>query len=338
MRITGAQGYIGTRLTQICKLKSIDVTATDIGLFKNCTINENYNDPYKVIYSDLRNFDYSILDNIDAVIHLGAISNDPLGELDDQITYDVNFESTVKLAEEAKKKGVKRFIFSSSCIMYGSSNLFSVDESSPLAPNTTYAKSKTLAENELSLLASDSFSPIMVRNGTVFGISERMRLDTVLNSFIHTIFLNNTITIKGNGEPWRPIVHIDDVCESLIGFVFADKSKIHNERYNNGNNIVNYQIFDLAKKLTKLIPNCEFTVSNLKNQDIRTYKANFDKFEKEFPKIIFSDPIDVAHQIITNISLEVKNSLIHNKNNFIRLNHIKNLINKGIIDQNLKFI
>lgn len=332
--ITGAQGYIGTRLIQICMSSKMNILATDIGFFKNCTLH-NYIDPIDIHFSDLRKFDFEILRGVDCVIHLGALSNDPLGDFDDKITLDINYKSTIELAENAKKFGVRRFIFSSSCIMYGSSKTEIVDESSDLDPKTAYAISKVKAENDLKNLASDNFSPIFVRNGTIFGYSPRMRIDTVLNSFLFSILIDNKIKILGNGSPWRPVVHIDDVCRSLIMLTTVERELIHNQAFNNGSNELNVTIKSLAEGVTEILNAEPIHILNSEDADQRTYKASFDKFNKFFPKFKFNKtPINSSKEVFEQFT-QNKDDLIKNKNNFIRLNYLKKLIEEDKLNKHL---
>ena len=204
-----------------------------------------FRDPIKIIKSDIRILK-KYLKNIYAVVHLAALSNDPLGKINKKLTYDINVKATLRLAKLSKEMGVKKFIFSSSCIMYGSSKSNYVTENSKPSPLTEYAKSKVIAEKKLSKLANKNFSPIFLRNGTIYGYSPRMRLDTVLNNFVAQAYSNNSIDIYSSGNPYRPVVHVEDVCRIIIEFILTKSKKIHNQAFNIGDEVLNYKVKDLA--------------------------------------------------------------------------------------------
>lgn len=335
--ITGAQGYIGTRLLQTLDNSKHEVIATDIGYFKDCLLHD-YKDPYKINFSDLRNFNYELLQGVEAIIHLGALSNDPLGDFDDSITYDINHISTVKLAENAKKYGVKKFLFSSSCIMYGSSQSNIVDENSSLDPKTAYAVSKVRAEKDIFELTSDNFSVISIRNGTVFGYSPRMRFDTVLNSFILSIIKNNKIQIFGDGSPWRPVVHIDDLCRSIILFLEAKTEIVRGQAFNNGSDDLNITIRNLAEGVTSILGANKLEILDKENADKRTYKASFAKFKNTFPSFHFENlPIKSSKDVFAKL-LEYRIEIDEYQHKFIRLNSLKNQLNSKRLNKKLKLI
>lgn len=336
--ITGAQGYIGTvLLNYLFNKNKYEILATDSGLYKEC-FHEEYSDPIKILYADIRQFDESLLKNVDTIVHLAAVCNDPIGNFNSKITYDINVNGTIKLAENAKKNGVRKFIFSSSCIMYGASDNSIVNEDSPLDPKTAYAESKVIAEKELNKLANKNFSPIFLRNGTVYGYSPRMRFDTVLNNFVESLYFDNKIIIKSDGSPWRPIVHVNDVCASIERFIdYENIEKIHNQAFNNGSEDLNYTIKNLAEKLTAEIPNTSFEILNEGDADIRTYKANFDKIKKLFPDFEFKNkPIESGVKLLDKIKeLNIDKS---SASKFYRLKTIQNKIDNKIIDNNFYFL
>lgn len=334
--ITGAQGYIGSELVKRLLLENdLEILGTDVGYFKNCTVNKNYKDPVEIISQDIRSFDYDLLKGVDCVVHLAAICNDPLGDLNPDITHKINTVATKKLAEMAKKHSVSRFIFFSSCIMYGANSTTDVDETSPLDPKTAYAVSKVDAERELNKLSDDRFSVIHVRNGTIYGFSERMRFDTVTNSFVGYLLKDKKITVLGNGMPWRPICHLQDVCESVLGYIRADKKLIHNQAFNNGDDKLNYRIKDLAAKVAEKM-NMPYEVLGKEDADQRTYKASFGKILKTLPEIKFNRmPEDSAKEIYE--IFQQKNPEGFEDKRFFRLKWIDNLINEGVIDNNLFF-
>lgn len=323
--VTGAQGFIGSVLTTMLKKnKSFEVIGTDSGFFKSCKMIQ-FKDPIKIIKSDIRNLKKKYLKNIYAVVHLAALSNDPLGKINKELTYDINVKATLRLAKLSKEMGVKKFIFSSSCIMYGSSKSKKVTEKSKPNPLTEYAKSKVIAEKKISKLESKNFSPIFLRNGTIYGFSPRMRLDTVLNNFIAQAYSNNRIDIFSNGKPFRPVVHVDDVCRIIAEFIKIEKNKIHNQAFNIGDEKLNYRIIDLAKAVAKIL-NCNINLVNKKDADNRSYIASFDKIKKIFPKFKFrKEPKKAVSEIIKILNkYQISKNLYNNNiNNFVRLNYIK---------------
>jgi len=223
----------------------------------------------------------------DAVIHLAALSNDPIGNLDANWTRQINCEASVRLAEYAKAAGVERFLFSSSCIMYGMSEASVVDETSPLDPRTEYARSKVLAEQAIAKLAADSFSPTFLRNGTIYGISPRMRFDTVLNDLVATAHTTGRVVVHGDGKPWRPVIHIQDVAAAFMTALEAPIDEVYNQAFNTGANELNHKILDLAQIVARTVPNCSVEVDAQGSADQRTYKVDFSKFARTFPDFKF---------------------------------------------------
>ena len=334
--VTGAQGYIGTELVKkLIKIDGWKIIGTDVGYFKNCTVSKEYEDPINIINQDIRNFDYDLLNEIDCVVHLAAICNDPLGDLSPNITREINTLATTKLAQEAKSRGVTRFIFFSSCIMYGANSTSLVDENSVLDPKTAYAISKVDAEKELIKLSDNNFAVIFVRNGTIYGYSERMRFDTVLNSFVGSLLKKNIVEVLGDGQPWRPICHLDDVCNSVIGYIKADKHKIKSQAFNNGDDILNYRIGDLAAKVSNHL-NLTYEIKGKKDADNRTYKASFGKIKKILPEIKFKKmPEESAKEMYLKFK-PIDINIIDNKK-FLRLKWIEKLIKENTVDENLYF-
>ena len=335
--VTGAQGYIGSVLVQKL-LKQYDVIGTDIGYFKNCNLIK-YSDPIKILSLDLKQITKRHLKDVYCVIHLAAISNDPIGDLNPKVTMDINYKQTIRLAKLAKNAGVSRFLFSSSCIMYGSRKGHNqVNENSLLKPLTAYAKSKVLAEKGLSKLASKFFSVTYIRNGTVYGFSPRMRFDTVLNNFIAQSYYNNSINILSKGEQYRPVIHITDVCNSFIKIMEAPKKLIHNQAFNNGDNKLNYRIKDLALSVKKVNPKTKIKILDAKNHDNRSYIASFNKIKRKFPNIVFKNkPTKSSKELFFFLSKnKIKKNIIYNKK-FIRLKWLDFLKKKGKINKALKY-
>jgi nucleoside-diphosphate-sugar epimerase len=284
--LTGHKGYIGSVLAPLLIQAGFDVVGMDTEYFGTCTL---VPDPTAVrsIKRDIRRIAPGDLSGYHAVIHLAALSNDPIGNLDAGWTRQINYESSVRLAEYAKAAGVERFLFSSSCIMYGMSEANVVNEESPLDPRTEYARSKVLAEQAIASLAADGFSPTFLRNGTIYGLSPRMRFDTVLNDLVATGLTTGKVVVHGDGKPWRPVIHIQDVAAAFRAALEAPMEKIHNQAFNTGANELNYQIGDLARIVAGTVPGCKLEVQSRSGADQRTYKADFGKFARTFPDFRF---------------------------------------------------
>jgi nucleoside-diphosphate-sugar epimerase len=284
--ITGHQGYIGSVLTPELLERGHDVVGVDTGYFAECTIV-----PDRVrapsIRRDIRDLEADDLAGFDAVVHLAALSNDPIGNLNASWTEQINFDGSVRLAELARAAGVSRFLFSSSCIMYGMSEAAVVDETAPLDPKTEYARSKVRAERAISELADSDFSPVFLRNGTVYGLSPRMRFDTVFNDLLGRAVATRKVVVYGDGKPWRPVVHVQDVAHAFAAALEAPRDKIHDEVFNTGADHLNRQVGELAQIAVDTVPGCELEVLGRASADQRTYRADFSKWARTFPECTF---------------------------------------------------
>jgi nucleoside-diphosphate-sugar epimerase len=276
--VTGNLGYIGSVFTDILLEKKIDFIGYDIGYFQNCRLLKTNNN-FKQIIKDIRDIDKNDLDNSDFVVHLSALSNDPLGEFDPKITNEINYVATIKLANIAKKSGIKRFIFVSTQSIYGISKIEEeLDEySSNKNPVTDYAKSKWAAEIELNKLNSKDFNVVIFRPSTVFGVSPRLRCDVVFNNLIASAYTSGKVEIKSDGSPWRPVVHIRDVCSALIAGLQAPLELVSGKVFNVGLENGNYTVKDLADVVCKAVKNSTLLFSGEHLKDPRTYRVSFRK-------------------------------------------------------------
>lgn len=280
--LTGIDGYIGTVLGQELLKAGHAVMGLDTGYYEDAWLYNlpNFKKP-KVIKKDIRNVTTEDVREFDAIVHLAELSNDPLGENDPEVTYQINYTGTVNLAKLAKEAGVSRFIYFSSCSVYGASDNI-VDETSPTNPLTAYAKSKVMNENALQKMASGSFSPIIFRNATAHGASPRLRFDLVVNNLAGLAYTTKKIKMESDGTPWRPLIHVLDVCQAVLIALGAPREKIHNQIVNVGDTSSNYQIKDIARIIKNTFPGCTLSL-NKNGADKRNYKVNFDKIKTVLP-------------------------------------------------------
>jgi nucleoside-diphosphate-sugar epimerase len=309
----------------------------DTGYFASCTLPGD--DPaIPEVTKDLRDLTREDLVGFDAVVHLAALSNDPIGNLNDAWTESINRGGSIRLAGLAREAGVERMLFSSSCIMYGMTEAAVATEESPLDPKTEYARSKVLAERGISALATDRFSPVFLRNGTVYGLSPRMRLDTVLNDFVAQAYLDGKIVVLSDGKPWRPVVHVEDVARSFLHVLDAPKEKIHNQAFNNGVERLNYQIGQLASIVCEVVPKATLEVRATSSADQRTYKADFGKFGRTFPDFQFHwDARGGAKQLYEAYRRVGLTRDDYDGKRFIRLRWLRYLIDSHALDGSLRW-
>lgn len=337
--ITGSKGYIGSRLVDMLLEKQKKIKVIDNNYFDDCNfefsaISDNFNHVKK----DIRDLEIDDFKNVKNVIHLAALSNDPIGNLNSSWTDQINNEATVKMAKLAKNAGVRKFIFSSSCIMYGNAESDEVNEETPVDPNTDYALSKVLAEKKIMEISDNNFSVTSLRNGTVYGLSKFMRFDTVTNDFLGSALTKNEIIIKGDGEPWRPVVHVDDVCRSFIMISEENTSKIAGQIFNNGADKLNIKVKDLAQIVKNEVSDTKIKILNDAETDSRSYKASFKKFKDFFPNFDFKFTPELGVKDLHNkLILNGFKGEDYESGKFIRLKKLSNLINQDKIDKDLKW-
>jgi nucleoside-diphosphate-sugar epimerase len=280
--VTGHKGYIGTILVPMLKEQGHEVHGIDSDLFRNCTYGTlNLGIPEKI--KDIRNMDLGDVEGFDAIIHLAGLSNDPLGNLNPNLTFDINYHASVKIAKLAKEAGVSRFLYSSSCSNYGASGDDWLTETSAFNPVTPYGESKVLSEQDISKLADDNFHPVFLRNATAYGVSPRLRFDLVLNNLVAWAYTTGKVLLKSDGTSWRPIVHIEDISRAFVALMTAPVEVIHNEAFNVARNEDNYQVREIANIVADVVPNSHVELSDDNFPDARNYKVDASKIKNLIP-------------------------------------------------------
>jgi nucleoside-diphosphate-sugar epimerase len=281
--VTGHNGYIGCALVPILVRAGHEVVGMDSCLFEDCTLGPDVA-PVPTIRKDIREVEVSDVERFHAIIHLAGISNDPLGDLNPECTYDINYRASVRLAKLAKQAGVERFLFSSSCSNYGAAGADSIlTEEAAFNPVTAYGQSKVLVEKEVSQLADQRFSPVFLRNATAYGFSARLRGDLVLNNLVGWAYITGMVRLKSDGTPWRPIVHVEDISEAFLALLEAPKDLIHNQAFNVGRTEENYQMRDLANIVMETVPGSKITFAEGAGPDKRCYRVNCDRIRNRIP-------------------------------------------------------
>ena len=337
--VTGNLGYIGCVMTRLLKESGYEVIGLDTDLYKGNTffeLTEIYL-PHKQIRKDIRDISAEDLRGVEAVVHLAALSNDPLGDINPAITSDINFKATIRLAEQCKECHVSRFIFASSCSLYGISDTDRpLKETDSLHPMTAYARAKSSSEEHLKRLANDSFHPVLMRNATVYGVSPKLRLDLVVNQLAASAYLTGEVRILSDGRPWRPLIHVEDFCQAFIEALKAPVEYIHNEAFNVGIINENYRISDISREVEACLAGCKTTILNQTDSDERTYRVDFSKIKRALPQ--YSPRWTLRKGIRQLLSAYSKYRLTFDdfqSNKFFRVKHIRSLLDNKILNRHL---
>ena len=280
--LTGCDGYLGSLLGPELLRKGHEVTGVDTGYYREGTLYRASGDLPLTMTNDIRQIGVEDLRCAEAMVHMAELSNDPLGQLAPNITYDINHKASVRLAELARKAGVKRFVYMSSCSVYGVAESDYVDETSPVNPQTAYAICKTLVERDLKPMASDQFSPTFLRNATAYGASPHMRFDIVLNNLSGLAWTTKKICMTSDGTPWRPLVHGLDICRAIISVLEAPREAVHNEVFNVGDTQHNYRVKEIAEIVAQTFAGCQLSFGS-PSPDNRSYRVSFEKIRKHLP-------------------------------------------------------
>ena len=337
--VTGNNGYIGAVLIPMLLDAKHAVTGLDTDFFAGCDFNGGVAD-VPAVRKDVRDVTIADLQGFDAVIHLAALSNDPLSDLNPECTYEINHRASVRLAELAKAADVRRFLFSSSCSLYGlSAGSDCLTEEACFNPVTPYGESKVFVERDVSRLADANFSPTCLRNATAYGVSPRLRADLVINNLVGFAYTTGEVLIASDGTPWRPLVHVEDICRAFLAILHAPRELVHNQAFNVGRTEENYQIREIAAMVEKIVPGSHIKYAAGGGPDLRCYRVNCDKIARTLPE--FQPQWSVRRGIEQLYSAFKEHGLTLEEftgSRYIRIKHLHSLVAAARLDPELRWL
>jgi nucleoside-diphosphate-sugar epimerase len=336
--MTGHKGYIGSVMAPMFRHAGHTVVGLDTYLFEGCTFGEA---PLEIPARrlDLRDIERTDLQGFDAIVHLAALSNDPLGNFNPECTYDINHRASVRLAELAKEAGVPRFLYASSCSLYGVAGDDLVTEEAAFNPVTPYGESKVRVEKDLVQLADDDFSPTYMRNATAYGVSPCLRVDLVVNSLVGYAYTTQEVLIQSDGSPWRPLVHVEDIGWAFLAVLHAPRELVHNQPFNVGRTEENYRIREVAEIVREVVPGSVVTYAKGGGPDARCYRVNCQKIARTLPEFqpqwTVRRGVEQLYAAYRQAGLTASEFL---GTKYLRIKRIKQLQNEGRLDGSLRWL
>ena len=335
--LTGHHGYIGSVCGPLLAQAGHDVVGLDSLLYRGCDLASAPSASVPALALDVRDVGPEQLEGFDAVVHLAALSNDPIGDFSPELTREINYEATLSLARAAREAGVRRFVFSSSCSMYGASSGDAVDETAPLTPLSAYAESKVRSEEALAELAGPDFAPVSMRNATAYGVSPRLRVDLVLNNLVGWAHTTGKVRIMSDGTPWRPLIHIEDISRATLAMLEAPEDAVRGEAFNVGRNSENYQVRSLGDIVQEVVPSSEVEYAGSGDPDPRSYRVDFGKLARAFPELELTWTARAGAKELAGAYRDAGLTLEEfGGDRFTRLKRLRLLLDRGELDPTLR--